>query len=416
MPFFPRDERDIVTESLNRMNQQTNITQLSPGGKARFFIATTAREQAKQQQLFDQNLLQAYIKYSEGKFLDFFGDMLNLPRVGSRHAESTGNNFMFYAQSGKFGDLNAGSPFTIPAGTRVYTKPFEGEVVTPGLDTQPIIVYTTTEAAVCNAEESYVYVAVRASIEGDESSVPRNVLNEHDFSGYRLATNNGLKCTNRFAIDNGVNRESDPSYRFRLSNIFAARQQAMEASIRLAALSVPGVVDVTTVNSEQGPGTYALYVLGLTPTTSPALVTSVARAVAEVTSHGIRPFVSGPNPLGVEIVAAVNWSPRATKEDVASGYAAMRDRAETFINDLGIGEELDLNDLLLAMLDVAPLANQIGRITPNQFEEVYVYRQSYTGEDVTRNFHFGDAVQPLYNQRVILETSTRYRGIQFITF
>jgi len=416
MPFFPREERDIITESLNKMNLQTNITQLAPGGKARFFLATTAREQAKQQQLFDQNLLQSYIKYADGKFLDFFGDMLNLPRIEATHATSTDNNFMFYVQSGKFGDINAGSAFSVSSGTTIFTKSFDSNMITPGLEAQSAIAYTTTKSVLCNPDQSYAYVSIRATIEGDESSVPRNVLSEHGFDNYQFATQNQLKCTNRFAIDNGVSRENDESYRYRLDNIFAARVEAVNASIRLAALSVPGVADVSIVNAEQGPGTFALYILGLTPTTSPALVTSVSRAVAQVTAEGIRPFVSGPNPLGVELIAAVNWSAKATKEDIAEGYSSMRDTAERYINGLGIGEPLDLNELIDVILDTATMSSRIGRLNPNTFEETYVYTQSATGQGVSRSLNIGDFVTPLYNQRVILETQSRYRGIQFITF
>ncbi len=416
MPFFPREERDIISDSLQQMSDQTNITQLTPGGKARFFLATVAKEQSKQMATFDQNLLQPYIRYSSGKFLDFFGDMLNLPRVQASHAESGANNFMFYVQSGKFSDINAGSPFTIPSGTSVYTKPFEGEIVTPGLETQPTIMYSTIESVVCNPDQSYAYVEIRANVEGDESSVPRNVINKHNFGSYRFATNNLLSCTNKFAIDNGDNRESDEAYRYRLLNIFKARAQAVEAAIRIAALGVPGVSDVVLVNAEQGPGSFALYIKGITPTVSPSLIYSVSSAIQQVVAYGIRPFVSAPVSIGVELIAAVNWSPRATKEEIASGYTSMRNAVERTINDLDIGESLDLALLIDVMLASAPKANRIGRITPNTFEETYIYRQSPTNDGIVRNLAIGSIIEPLYNQRIILETSTRYRGIQFITF
>jgi hypothetical protein len=132
MPFFPKTENEIIKESLDVMSSSTNLTQLSPGSKVRFFLSTTGREQASQQSLFDSNLLQPYIKYAEGRFLDLFGDMLNLPRAEATHAESTGENFMFYVSSGSFGDINGGASFVVPAGTIVHTVPFEGEIVTPG--------------------------------------------------------------------------------------------------------------------------------------------------------------------------------------------------------------------------------------------------------------------------------------------
>jgi uncharacterized phage protein gp47/JayE len=417
MPFFPREEKDIVSEALQRMNSKTNITQLAPGGKARFFLTTVAREQARQQRLFDANLLQPYIKYSNGKFLDFFGDMLNLPRKESTHASANNNNFMFYTQSGKFGDLNAGSSFNIPAGTTVGTVPFEGTTITPGLEYESSIEYKTTSAVICNADSSYVYAPIRASIEGAYSSVPRNTLRQHDFDAYTLAASDLLKCTNKFAIDNGVDRERDESYRYRLSNIFAARNQAIYASIRLAALAVPGVADVVMINSEQGPGTFGMYIQSITPSVSPELVSTVSAAVNEVVSYGLRPFVSAPKTLGLEIVSAVNWSSRATAEEIAVGYRAMRNVVENTINELDIGEPLNFTDLIEDMLDVAPKANRIGQNEVNTFEQVYAHRYSPTSDSVTsRNLIFSNEIDPLYNEKLLLETSGRYRGIQFVTF
>jgi len=416
MPFFPRDEQEIISESLQRMNRNTNITQLAPGGKARFFLTTVAREQSRQQALFDSNLLQAYIKYANGKFLDFFGDMLNLPRLEATHAEVTNNNFMFYVQGGNFGDINSGSPFTIEAGVAVKTIPFEGNTVTPGLEDQPAIEYKTINAVICEANSSFVYAPIRASVEGEESSIPRNTLKEHNFNSYSLSSLAGLKCTNKYAIDTGVNRESNESYRYRLVNLWAARNQAIYISIRLAALSIPGVSDVVMVNSEQGPGTFAVYIESATPSVSPNLVEAVSTAVNEVVSFGIRPFVSAPRTLGLELIAAVNWSSRATKEEIATGYVAMRNAVERSINTLGIGEPINLTDIIVTMLDVAPNANRVGINTPNTFEEIFIHRASPTGEGSTRNLLFSDSVNPLYNERIILETSSRYRGIQFITF
>jgi hypothetical protein len=231
-----------------------------------------------------------------------------------------------------------------------------------------------------------------------------------------LSASNVLKCTNKFAIDTGVDREGNESYRYRLANIFTARSQAIYASIRLAALSIPGVSDVVLVNAEQGPGTFALYIQSATPSVSPTLIESVSTAVNEVISFGIRPFVSGPNNLGLEFIAAVNWSSRATKEEIALGYIAMRNAVERYINQLEIGQSVEFEDLVVAMLDAAPQANRIGRNSPNTFEEIYIHRASPTGESTVRNLVFTDEVNPLYNERVTLETASRYQGIQFITF
>lgn len=416
MPFFPRTEEEITKDFLEQMDRNTNITQLAPGGKARFFLAATGREQARQHAVFDSNLLQPYIRYADGKYLDFFGDMLNLPRVASAHAEATGDNLMFYVASGSFGDINGGASFTIPAGTTVQTQPFEGEILTPGIEQQPVITYTTTASASCAAGTALAYAPVRSTVEGKESSVPRNVLTTHDYDGYSLSAQNSLLCTNRYAIDNGVDRETNTSYRYRLLNIFKARSMAILASIRLTALSIPGVSDVTEVNCEQGPGTYGLYIKGVAPTVSPDLVEEVSAAVSRVTSYGVRAFVSAPLTLGLEFVTAVQWSPRATAEQISQGYAAMRETTEERLNSVDIGESVEFADLIELILAASPQALRVGRNRPNKFEEVYVYTLAAGGEGTTRSLLIGDSVNPLYNERVLLETGNRFRGIQFITF
>jgi uncharacterized phage protein gp47/JayE len=415
MPFFPRTENEIIKDSLERMSSNTNLTQLSPGGKVRFLISTTAREQAGQQALFDANLLQPYIKYSEGKFLDFFGDMLNLPRVEASHAESTGENFMFYVSSGNFGDINNGSSFVIPSGTVVHTVPFEGEILTPGIELQPTISYSLTSDVTCLPGESFVYAPIRANIEGEESTVPRNVLTAHEFTNYLGGT--GLLCTNRYSIDNGTVRETDDAYKYRLQNIFRARSMGVLASIRLAALSVPGVSDIVEVNCEQGPGTYGIYVQSTAPTPSPQLIEEVSQAVALVSTYGVRPFVSAPQTLGLELVAAVQWSPRATTADIAQGYANMRNSIEDRLNITEIGEAVDFAALVDLILSSSNYALRMGRNKPNKFEETYVYKADPSNTSVSiRSILIGDSVTPLYNERVLLETGSRYRGIHFITF
>jgi len=416
MPFFPRPENEIIQGFLEQLNINTNITQLSPGAKARFFLAATGREQSSQQKVFDINLLQPYIKYADGRFLDFFGDMLNLPRVEASHAESTGENQMFYVDSGSFGDINGGATFTIPAGRTVFTATLEADIITPGIEVQPTIVYVTTADTICTPAASFAYASVRARVEGSEASLPRNVLQEHDFTGYSQSNDNTLKCTNRYAIDNGTDRESNQSYRYRLQNIFRARSLAVLAAIRLAALSVPGVADVVEVNVEQGPGTYGLYLKGVAPTVSPDLVERVSNATALVTGYGSRPFVSAPQTLGLELVVALQWSPRVTTEQIAQGYNAMRNATEERLNTTDLGESIEYAELIDIILDSSPFVLRIGRNVPNKFEEVYVYKQDPAGLGTIRTLAFGDKVEPLYNERVLLETGNRFRGIQFITF
>jgi len=415
MAFFNRTKEEIMSRFIDRLSQNTNINQLTPGSKARFFLETIAEEQANQHDLFDANLMQSFIKYANGRFLSFLGDMLNLPINEATHATSDDDNMMFYVSSGVFGDINGGLDIVIPSGTIVSTIPFEGSLITPGLTEQPNVQYVTTDNVTCSSSSSFVYASIRASIEGASSDVPRNVLNQHNFTSYIQSGNNLLKCTNRYAISNGEDRESTESYRFRLSNIFKARELAILASIRLAALSTPGVADVKEVLCEQGPGTYSLYIKALTPTTSPRLLSEVSSVVSAVTGYGNRSFVLAPEPIGIELVCAVSWKTRATQSNIAQGYTAMRDALEDKLNKTNIGETIILSDLIDILLQATPFATSIGANKPNQFETIYIYRSDPASSGTVRSLMVGTEIVPLYNERIILQTSGRHRGIQFLT-
>lgn len=411
MPLFSKTKEDLVSEVLTKLNQNTNITQMTPGGKARFFLETTSKEQTDQMALFDLNLLQPYLQYADGRYLDFFGDMLNLPRLESTHAETTSDNFMFYVASGTFGDLNAGATFIIPAGRIVTTVPFDGVTVTPGLEEQPVIRYRTTVPVECDPSASFAYCNIRADLEGKLSSVPRNTINKHNVEGFPEGS---LKCTNNFSIDNGDERESDTSYRYRLLQVFRSKEKGTRAALRLAALSVPGVSDILMVNFEQGPATFSIYVKGLTAVPSPQLLSNVSESVNRVTSEGVRPYVLAPVVIGMEFVIGVNWQAKTGVETKTRQYAAMRDAMESYLISLEIGEPEDLDDLIPVLTSAAPNVMSIGKIKPNKFEEVFIYRSSPYNVGAVRSKMIGETVEPLYNERIVLETSNSYRGIQFI--
>ena len=92
----------------------------------------------------------------------------------------------------------------------------------------------------------------------------------------------------------------------------------------------------------------------------------------------------------------------------------MRTALENFMIQTEIGEEIIFSDLIDILLGSAPLAQRIGLEKANQFDEIYVHRNDPSVENNTlKTFVYGDRLSPLYNEIAILETSGRFRGIQF---
>jgi len=414
MPFFPRAQQEIVNNGLRKLRDHAGITQSSPGSKARFFLETMAQEQAIQNNIFDTNLPQAYIQSCSGQFLDFFGDLLGEPRLIGTHAESGTDNFIWYVNGGTFGSINNGNGISIPAGVTVMTEAPDVELVTTGIVGLENVTYITAAPTFCPPGSSFITTPLRASIEGKAGNVPPGVLTGHSFTDYTQVSSGTLRCTNRFSIDSGAERETDGSYRYRLLQVFKSREKATKAAIRLAALSVPGVSDIIMLNCEQGPGTCTVYIQSSTPTVSNELVGRVSFATELVTSEGIRLYISPSNPLGLEFVLAVNWRSSVTEEEKVIEYQDIREAVGRTLNTIKMGEPVIIEDLLVMALRAAPSALSIGRAKPNSFEEVYVYRSSPTRQGYIRSRLYADIVTPLYNERIILEAANAYNGIQFI--
>lgn len=418
MPFFPKNYEEMVSQGLNALRNNTNITQLSPGSKARFIIESIRREQANQHALFDQNLMQAFVRWAEGKFLDFFGDIMKVPRLEATNASADAEhaNFLFYVDSGTFGDINGNIDFVIPAGTEISTVELDVQRANPAAQTttETKIRYTTTTATVCYANNSFVYTPIRASVEGKASDVARDTLKRHTFTAYVLSGKALLKCRNKYAITNGRDRESDASYRYRLMNAFKAKEKANRMAVRLAALAVPGVADVAEVNFEQGPGTYSLYIRSLAPTVSPGLTSSVVAAIEAVSAFGVRPFVFAPSPVGLEFVIALRWKADATEAEKVLTQGAIRSLVEDYLNGYGAGINIDLDALAEIIVTAGPKISGMGYLNPGKFEEIYVHRSSPDGEGTKKTLFTGTIVPVMYNERAMLETSTRFRGIQFL--
>lgn len=424
MPFFPKDYEKMVSTGLQRMRANTTVSQLSPGAKARFLLETVLTEQAAQYSHFDINMMQAFVRWAEGRFLDLFGDIMQVPRwlptVASVDIDHS--NFMFYVDSGTFGDVNKGMDFVIPAGTTVSTADFDVEMTQTTESSSsavtsrelPKITYTTQGDVVCSASHSHVYVSIKAQIEGGDSDVPRNALLKHNFTSYSMSERGLLKCRNKYSITNGRDRESDESYRYRLMNAFKAKERANKIAVRLAALSVPGVADLAEINCEQGPGTYSLYVESVGATASPGLIGSIAAAVEPVSAFGVRPFVLAPIPLGLSFVVALRWRDKTTETEKLIVQANIREMMEGFLNSHGIGDNVNLEALAASVATTSEEIVGLGYLQAGKFEEVYVHRSSPDGGGVKKTLFEGDTVTSLYNERPLLETSTRYRGIQFL--
>jgi hypothetical protein len=81
MVFFERTSDELIASALNELQTSTNITQLSPGAKARALLEIVAKETNNAYRIFDLNLARAFLNGATGRFLEYIGDLFGVDKL-----------------------------------------------------------------------------------------------------------------------------------------------------------------------------------------------------------------------------------------------------------------------------------------------------------------------------------------------
>jgi uncharacterized phage protein gp47/JayE len=392
MPFFSRSELELVSQSIEDLSTNTNLTRLGPGGKARAIVEAVNRRLSEAYSIFDINLARAFLSSAQGQYLDLFGDMLALPRLTSSAAkiDSDLQSLKFYVDSGTFGTINGGNSFIIPRGTVVSTKPNETGIT-----------FRILTDILCSSTVTSVWFSAEATIPGEGSNIGSNSLIYTSFIGYSDYVNNTLKVTNIHPVGNGVNFESDANYRYRLSLRVLEAEAANETAIRLAALSSPGVADIVLIPYYRGIGSFGIIIKSVTPTVSTNLIDVVTANVKKVQGLGTLAYIRGPKELGVSFKVQITYKSKISTDDLDTIEISLKDLMTNYVNSLDIGETLYLNRMLSELYTISSEVVNIGT-TNKPFEESYIYKPTRLEDNKIRQTLLGDYA-PESDERIIVE-------------
>ena len=197
------------------------------------------------------------------------------------------SNLYFYIEEGTFGDINNGSDIILPEGVTVSVK-------SNALGSN--VNYVLTQTYTLPADQKIGYCSAQSIDTGFSQNVGKESLTFHDFTNYTKADSGSLKVSNRFAVLNGADRESDRLFRSRLNNFLTARTNLNEDWLILKAIMVPGVADVRMIPNYFGIGTLGMIVHGAGRESTESLINFVRRRAKEVISPG----------LSIEVVGGIN--------------------------------------------------------------------------------------------------------------
>ena len=398
MAFIRREFEEILDDALRQLTQQTNITQLAPGAKARALMEIISRQVSEQYQIFDSNLANSFLSTARDQALDLIGELVGLERLPPVAAGTVSGsaNVRFYTEEANFGIINNSSDIIIPKGTRIWTTP-------SAIGANDSIIYYVSEELTMLASASEWDVPTEAAQQGDVFNVGQDTLTNHEYSGYADALNGTLLVRNRAAITNGRSLESDEDFRYRISKQVTASERANETAIRLAALSVPGVADVETIAHVRGLGTYGAYIKSLDARVSDDLVESVQQAVDLVQSYGNRGFALKPREIGVEMELTLTMREDMTTRDRTDISRAVVGVVYDYANNLDIGEDFIVNEVVQRVMQVDDRIKNVGTAS-QPIDDLKIWKTSRTADNRVRYTLPGDYTS-YFDEKVLIEYS-----------
>jgi len=370
MAFKTIQADDVVGKIIQEL-RRSGLSYFPVNSKGRALSKILSREVQSSNDFFNANFDKAFTKYATGRLLESICQVFGIIREPATVATTFvwENSTKFYVETGTFGDLNGGSDFTIGVGERIWT----GELST--FD-EPIY-YTVTSPVVCRAGSSSVYFSAEADGEGRSFNTGANTLTNHNFTGYTLFATEGLKVKNNFAIVNGQDRESDDDLRFRLANAATGAEKANETAVRLALLSIPGLVDSKIIPYYDGIGTSAAFMVGQGNETPVSMLTQAQRAIERVGSNGNMLAAYAPPQVGVSFITRVNLASSITINEQNELTARLQDMVRRTVLDVRIGGTLYLNFLVRDLLRTSGKIISLGsNPAKSPFDQLYIYRTS----------------------------------------
>lgn len=389
---------EILERSIIQLRDNTQITRLTPGSKARTLLGIIASELERMGEVLTSNMVLGLVNGSSGVYLDFLGELVGVER-GRRLAAKTSvgeQNLRISCPAGlTFGDLNAGLSISIPAGTQISSSDGSIRFVTTGL-------------TVLLPENDEQFAGIRSVKFGQGANVAAGTLTVLSFEGYATSNTLKLSATNLSSIETGQDEESDDFYRYRISNALLTAESGNATAIRLAALSVQSVSDVAILNNYRGPGTADLILDTVNGSVPPLTIESVYRAILPTTSLGMDIRVRAPELLGLELSLDVVYVRGLSTAEKATIDSNIRASVQDLIASIPMGGSLQINSLSTRIFNSDKRIADLG--VPNKpITELIIWRKSALtgGRRATPYSNLNTNIALEIDERLTLEDSPK---------
>lgn len=399
MELLDLNTQAIVSNALQRLNNFTNLTFLSPGSKARLLVDILSEELGLQASQFDLNVGAGLLRKATGVTLDYIGELFGLERLQEVQADvvSAEQNFSLYTLNTSFGDINNGSDIIIEPGALRISNIEDF--------TTDATVYVNTSQIILKANENNVYFDAQALSAGAKANVGSRTLVHHNFTNYADSLNRSLLVINNQSITYGRDREDDENYRYRIQKEKISSEAGNETAIRLALLVIPGVADVVRIPYARGIGTCDWLISSTSIAVSQELLDIAQEAIESKQSVGMSNIAKSPVLIGTEYIFSINYKGRLEDAQKDKIKADIKKNISDYVNNLEIAEPLILDQVVRIVLSSSDLIESMGDADSSEnFKNIFLYKRSELSNSLTRKSLTGNYTPKSY-ERVVLETT-----------
>jgi uncharacterized phage protein gp47/JayE len=375
MPLFSDSHSEVFSQVLLNVMRNTGITTTSPGSKARTVIESIVGKISDTQRVFEENMSQAYLDSASGIYLDRIGGMLGLNRVTETSASIGAGDKVI-----RFYRDDASASLTIPAGTRIGTNTALSGVM-----------YRTISQVTMPASDTLgkeIFVSAVSTGTGNNQNVDKGTLVYHS-----ILNEPNLFVTNEAEISTAQDIETDANFRFRISKQVVAAEAANATSVRVAILNIPGIADVVELPYFRGVGTIDYLIMATTPSVPASLLAAVREKIAGVIAQGVSFDVRRPRETGVSMAFNLTMKKPLTVEEGSSLKKAIRDKLMNYIDNLDIGEELIVNEIVQLVMEENDNIKNIGT-AGKPIEELIVYKETELQDQKLSEVVFNGGASP----------------------
>jgi len=332
--IFRKDYAALVKKSLQNLVMRSKITNQTVGGIARSLIEVINLNISEYYDILDINTAMGFVSSAEGYFLDLIGDLFGMSRLLPKTATTSESDQtqLFYVATGTLHDKIPSD--IIPQGTKVGTE--DGSIL-----------FTVSGDTAFGIADTKVYVPITASDTGSQYNVGVNTLVTHSLGVSDVFT------TNEKVVIGGSDTESDSNFRYRIINASLSAEKANETAIRLAALSIAGVGNVTIRPYARGIGTYDLLVIPVDGLATDIMLSDVQKSIDSVQAVGITGHAIRPDIVPVNIEVRLVFTKNTSDVDKDTIRAQVKTAIERYIVNIPIGGTFILNEMRQQIMDVS---------------------------------------------------------------